>query len=162
MRRSYIRSGLVSSPTSSSPGRPFLIGDFHLQEISRYHDSRPTAYLDEMRCFLWDERELEVDKSTISRALQRVKWSRKRTKRLATQRCEELRRHWYTVKLPQWRPDQLVFLDESAAYERTGMLSGFGRFDEGELMVLLADRKNGWAPIGIPPVVYQLLKRSKR
>ena len=46
-------------------------------------------------------------------------------------------------KLASYKADQLVFVDESAANERTG------------------HRKYGWAPVGIRPHEYQLLERSK-
>jgi len=48
------------------------------------------------------------------------------------------------LKLPEWQPNQLVFVDESAANERT------------------MDRKYGWAYIGVTPHVYQSIKRSER
>ena len=47
-------------------------------------------------------------------------------------------------KLVEFTPKQLVFIDESAANERT------------------ANRKYGWAPIGVSPHVYQSIKRSER
>ena len=43
-----------------------------------------------------------------------------------------------------WNADQLLFLDESAANERT------------------SDRKFGWAPIGTTPYLYQSIKRTER
>ena len=43
-----------------------------------------------------------------------------------------------------WKAEQLVFLDESAAHERTG------------------DRKFAWAPVGAPAGIYRAFKRSKR
>ena len=59
------------------------------------------------------------------------------------QQDPEERRDW-KLKLLQWEPHQLVFLDESAAHERTG------------------DRKFAWSPIGAPAGVFRLFKRSKR
>ena len=43
-----------------------------------------------------------------------------------------------------WDANQLLFLDESAANERT------------------MDRKYGWAPIGVTPHKYKSIKRSER
>lgn len=40
--------------------------------------------------------------------------------------------------MTEWRPDQLVFVDESAANERTG------------------DRKYGWAPVGAVAEVFKV------
>ena len=59
------------------------------------------------------------------------------------ERNQELRDDWLR-KLAGWEASQLLFLDESAANERTG------------------DRKYGWAPIGVTPVLYQSIKRSER
>jgi hypothetical protein len=61
----------------------------------------------------------------------------------AKERDDILRADWVN-KLATWDASQLMFLDESAANERT------------------ADRKYGWAPIGVTPYVSQPLKRSER
>jgi len=61
----------------------------------------------------------------------------------AEERNPELRSEWIR-KLADYNASQLLFLDESAANERTG------------------DRKYGWAPIGITPVEYTPIKRSER
>ena len=81
------------------------------------------AYCDEMAYFLFDEFYLRVDETTVLRALQPLGWSRKKYRKIARQRSEELRIRWLTVKLPQWRANQRIFLDESAACERTGKVS---------------------------------------
>jgi DDE superfamily endonuclease len=48
------------------------------------------------------------------------------------------------LDLAEWQPNQLLFVDESAANERT------------------MDRKYGWAPVGATPYVYQSIKCSER
>jgi len=48
------------------------------------------------------------------------------------------------VRLGGWRAEQLVFIDKSAANERT------------------MDRKFGWAPIGLPAWEIRPAKRSER
>lgn len=40
-------------------------------------------------------------------------------RKIAQQRNQDLRNSWF-VRLAGWRADQLIFLDESAACERTG------------------------------------------
>ena len=50
----------------------------------------------------------------------------------AAQQNSELRTQWMS-KLSQWTAEQLIFIDELAANERT------------------ADRKYGWAPVGVTP-----------
>ena len=74
--------------------------------------------------FLWDGcvPELDVSVPTIHRALKRSGWSRKIQCKVAAQRNIALRNHGLVTVLPQYRADQLVFLDESAACERTGEL----------------------------------------
>src|SRR5271169_1081618 len=61
----------------------------------------------------------------------------------AAQRNPELRDHWIK-QLASWDANQLVFIDESAANERTG------------------DRKYGWAPIGVTPYEYRSFRHSER
>jgi hypothetical protein len=61
----------------------------------------------------------------------------------AAQRNPELRAAWLR-KLADWTADQLIFIDESAANERT------------------ADRKYGWAPVGTTPYTTRSFKRSER
>jgi hypothetical protein len=48
------------------------------------------------------------------------------------------------ARMSEWSAEMLVFVDESAACERTG------------------HRKYGWAPQGIKATITTLLKRSKR
>jgi hypothetical protein len=61
----------------------------------------------------------------------------------AAQQSPELRNLWMK-SLTGWTADQLIFIDESAANERTG------------------DRKYGWAPVGVTPHVSRAFKRSER
>ena len=61
----------------------------------------------------------------------------------AAQQNPELRREWMS-KLSGWNVEQLIFLDESAANERT------------------ADRKYGWAPVGDTPHEARPFGRSER
>jgi len=96
-----------------------------------------------MVVFLWDEFGLSTSESTVSRVLKHLRISRKVLQRQAAERSKELREHW-AVRLTEWTPNQLVFIDESAANERT------------------ADRKYGWAPIGQRAIESVELKRSER
>lgn len=101
------------------PGRNRLISDLLQEELLIYLDQRPMAYLNEMAWFLYNEFEVTIDESTIWRCLQRLGWSRKNMRKIAQQRNQDLRNSWF-VRLAGWRADQLIFLDESAACERTG------------------------------------------
>jgi transposase len=81
--------------------------------------------------------------STIWDYLDRFQWSRTVARRRAIERNEDLRGKWVGYCL-QFTSDQLVFIDESAANERT------------------ADRKYGWSPIGIECEAFSSIKRSER
>lgn len=118
MRRNWEMFGEVVKPKLGA-GRPKKICQLHNQALLEYLEERPTVYRDEMAWFLWDEFDLIVDESTISRALKQLGWNRKKAVRIAKQRNQILRNDWM-ARLAGWRADQLVFLDESAACERTG------------------------------------------
>ena len=114
-----------------------------LQRLLEFLEDDPTAYLDEMQQFLYDEYELEVSAATISRTLKEAKWSRKAVQARAAERSEPLRRAWQGIQ-KQYDSDQLIFLDESASNERTG------------------DRKYGWSPLGLICEHSRPLKKSER
>ena len=62
---------------------------------------------------------------------------------MALQRNADLRAEW-KHRLTEWKPEQLMFLDESAANEKT------------------SDRKYGWAPIGAIASSHELLKYTEK
>ena len=118
LRAKWVRYGTVFIPDTPG-GRPSTIPDIVEQELLAYLEQRPMAYLDEMAYFLFDEFDLTVDESTVWRYLHRLGWSHTKSKRKARQRNTHLRNSWF-AKLADWRADQLIFLDKSAACERTG------------------------------------------
>jgi hypothetical protein len=61
----------------------------------------------------------------------------------AAQQNPMLRQLWMD-KMAKWTAEQLIFIDESAANERT------------------ADRKYGWAPVGVTPREARPFGRSER
>lgn len=119
MRRNCQQFGKVVKPQLKSPGRPKKLSQRHHKALLECLEERPTAYQDEMAWFLWDEFDLVVDEPTVSRARKRLGWSRKKAIRVARQRNQILRDDWMT-RVAGRRADQLVFLDECAACERTG------------------------------------------
>jgi len=97
-----------------------------------------------MQQFIYDEYdELEVSIAVIRGVLDREKWTRKATQDRALERSAPLREAWQGIQ-KTWDDDQLVFLDESGANERTG------------------DRKYGWSPIGVICAQSKPIKRSER
>jgi hypothetical protein len=108
-----------------------------------YLTEHPTHYLDEVSDYIFDEFSILLGISTISETLKKLKWSSKTVQKQAAERNEDLRDNW-VISLSQWNPEQLVFLDESAASEKT------------------KDRKRGWAPLGRRAVSIRSIKRSER
>jgi hypothetical protein len=96
-----------------------------------------------MQAFLFDEFDAQVGISTIRNILERSRWLRKAVTARAAERSSALRNAWISIQ-KSWTAEQLVFLDESAANERTG------------------DRKYGWSPEGTICGVARPLKRSER
>ena len=96
-----------------------------------------------MQDFLFDEFDIQTSRYAIHRILRAARWSRKEVSKRAAERSAPLRHAWQG-RQKQWLADQLVFLDESAANERTG------------------DRKYGWAPIGVDCEMPVPVKRSER
>lgn len=92
---------------------------------------------------IYDEFDIEISLATVYRELRRVRWSRKVVQARAAERNESLREAWRSMQL-QFSTDQLIFLDESGANERTG------------------DRKFGWSLQGFRCGVSRPVKRSER
>src|SRR5947208_14958210 len=95
-----------------------------------------------MVVFLWDEFGLSTSESTVSRVLKCLRISWKVLQRQAAQWSKELHEHW-AVRLTEWTPNQLVFIDELVANE------------------CMADRKYGWALIGQRAIESVELKHSE-
>jgi uncharacterized protein (DUF2384 family) len=103
----------------------------------------PTHYLDEIRHWILMNHNIWISESTVCRTIKRKAFTRKITQRVASQR-DEGRRLQYYIDLAAFSEDQLVYVDESAANERTLL------------------RKYGFAPRGLPAIDVQLLRRSTR
>jgi hypothetical protein len=64
---------------------PFFCNEkltFLIKDLRTFLNERPSAYLDEMAWFIWDEYEVIATESTISRELKKMNWSRKAVKHL--------------------------------------------------------------------------------
>ena len=82
-------------------------------------NDQPTAYLDKMQQFIYNEYELEVSIDCIRRLLDCERWTQKATQDQALEQSAPLREAWQGIQ-KTWDKDQLIFLDESGANERTG------------------------------------------
>jgi transposase len=91
----------------------------------------PIASQDEMAWFLWEEYGISVNRSTVSRELKRVRWSKKKAARISHHRSQQIRRD-YTVEMAGITAEQMVVLDETLFNESTGW------------------RSMAWSPIGMP------------
>jgi transposase len=143
VKRNLWHWGTARAPQIIKPGRTPKITVPIGEALDELLLNKPSHYVDEMMFFIWDEFEVWVTESTVRRWLRKKKYTKKIIARRALERSRELRDHW-RVRTSRWNPDQIVCVDESAANERT------------------CDRKYGWAPIGIAPVEYIPVKRSKR
>jgi transposase len=106
-------------------------------------EDQPTAYLDEMQDFLYYRYNVWASIPAIYRTLKQENWSRKVVQQRAAERSVPLRNAWKGL-MPKWDASELVFLDESAANERTG------------------DRKRGWSLKGLICPTSVPIKRSER
>ena len=109
----------------------------------QFLEGKPTAYLDEITFFIWDEFGESLSERSVYNIIVRAGWSRKKCSDRARERSAELREQWI-IKQYTMRADQVVFVDESANNERTGW------------------RKYGWSPRGAPCYTDQPVKRSER
>jgi transposase len=91
----YIRSNLRSFGTVKAPwngaGRPRSITPSMLEALREYVLEKPGLHLDEMVVYLWDEFEVLVTTSIISRTLKSIGWSKKMCRRIANGRNADLR-----------------------------------------------------------------------
>ena len=125
-------------------GRLRLLPDEAIETIREYLIWNPDAYLNEISWMIWDDFGIQASNQTIGRAiLHDLNITRKKCHRIAAQRDPRLRARFYT-RMAQYKPEELVFLDKSASYERT------------------ADRRYGWSLKGTPCEKTQSLKKSKR
>lgn len=124
-------------------GRPRILTREAEERLMLYLEDRPTAYLDEMLWYLWDDLGVWCDLSTIWRTLERCSWSRKVAKKRAAAQSERLRA-LFKAKSMTWLGDKIVCVDETGSNARTG------------------DRKHGWSPTGMPLRAVHQLRRDKR
>lgn len=143
MRLSWELFGQPYPPATCRRGRPAILTGQQLEYLFKYLDLRPTAYLDEMMWYLYDQFGIILNEKTLWGTLSRECWSRKVCKKVSQQRNEQLRAQWQAKRL-FWRNNRICTVDESASNERT------------------ADRKYGWSPKGIPARDLHSLKRSER
>jgi transposase len=104
---------------------------------------KPGLYQDEMAVFLFDEFNVLVTPSSISRALKSIGWSKKTARQVAKQRNPHLR-DYYSYSISPFHSHHFIFVDESGLDKRAGF------------------RRTGWSPLGATPVQVARFHRDRR
>ncbi|KAF7341824.1 Transposase domain-containing protein [Mycena sanguinolenta] len=128
--RNYRDFGQTNNPYAQRRGRPRALDMGDISYLSSVLDANPTLYLDEIQELLWENREVDVTLSTLSRALKQIAIMNKFVTREAVERDEMLRATWQAVHgdIPM---EYFVWLDESSVdnrtHQRTSGWAGIGR-----------------------------------
>lgn len=136
--------GQPYSPATVRRGRPPTLRRLHAKGLLDYVNSRPQAYLEEMRDWLYDEYDILTTIWTVYRELERADFSRKLGTKRAIEHSEPIRRVWSARVAQNYIADQIVAIDESACDECT------------------SDRKYGWPPVGVSVELSYSIRRSER
>ena len=129
--------------TYARRGVPLKIHPTARAGLQEFLNDKPWAYQEEMMEYLLDDFGLAVVKSTISKTLKKMGITQKSLRKIADARDPELR-NIYFVDVAAYTHDQLVYLDETAANQRS------------------THRKRGWSALGIVPYIRLPFKREKR
>ncbi|KAF5329840.1 hypothetical protein D9611_013423 [Ephemerocybe angulata] len=123
--RCLLETGDVVRHSTGLRGRPRQFQFEDIDYLLRVIKHRPDWFLDELQMLLQTNRFVAVHFTTIYRALERARVSRKKLKKIAAERDEEKRAN-FIRRMAQYTPEQLGFLDEVSKDERTGSRR-FGR-----------------------------------
>lgn len=134
--------GSTRAPTNGA-GRPRLITPVMLDALREKLLEKPGMFQDEMVVFLYDEFDVLLNVSAVSRALKSIGWSKKASRQIAKERNADLR-DCYMHNMSAYRSYQLVYVDESGCDKRIGF------------------RRTGWAPLGVAPVQVAQFHRGRR
>ena len=132
--RAYEESGGPTDPSKRRTGRPQILNDGDAWYLKSLLESNPTLYLDEIKHKLEVVRGVSVSTATISRFLRSRDFTWKAVSRKALEGDKRVRACWEIETAQYVDPDCFVFIDESHIDQKT------------------AQRRYGWAPIGLPPV----------
>lgn len=111
--RNVRENGRVSRP-ALHPGRRRLLSNRHALFLEACVERRPDSTIAELQDMLRVTFDIEASRQTVVRTLKRRGYTRKQISVPALEADEEKQAE-YWVKVGTWyRPDQLVFLDESA------------------------------------------------
>ncbi len=130
--------------------RSKILSEYHAQKLLDFLSQQLIIYLNDMIWFLYDEFDIVISQSMISRLLKQARYSRKIAQRIVAKCDEKLCSEW-EQRLMNWTSDQLVFLDESIACEWTDRLNFllFFTLSSHVNACSLADRKYDWVLIDL-------------
>jgi transposase len=111
--------GSMRPPQFHTRGRPYKMTLADEDALLEYLLTFGWRTQDEMAYWLEQERCVKIDRSNISKMLQRRKWNRKEIRRISMTQNEELREA-FQRDMSQFQDSDLVFLDESIFNEKTG------------------------------------------
>jgi transposase len=124
-----LRYGSIKAPGLRKLGRPRKLTAADKEAVLELLLAEEWRRQDKIIFWLWCERDVLVNWSTISRMLKRRKWTQKELRRISLGRSEDLRRGW-REEMRQYVAEDLVFFDESIFNEKTGWRYQAVRVDE--------------------------------
>lgn len=100
-------------------GRARKLSNGDEEALFEYLLSQGWRQQDELVWWLYNERGVHINQSTLSRIFRRRGWTRKELQRISLNRSDELRRA-YIDDIRQFGAQDLIFIDESIFNEKTG------------------------------------------
>jgi len=114
----YETTGNVVKPRSEYVGRPRSLNLEDLQYLLQLVEHRPDWFLDELTSLMQRNCFISTHYTTIHRTLNRAGVSTKKLRKIAKERNEDLCAD-FKRRMAQYRPDQLLFIDETSKDEWT-------------------------------------------
>lgn len=142
-KRSNMRCFGTTEAPPNKGGRRRRITPVMLDALCEKLLEKPGMYQDEMVVFLYDEFDILLNVSAVSRALASIGWTKKATRQIAKERNADLR-DYYLNNLSDFESYHLVYVDESGCDKRVGC------------------RRTGWSPLGVAPAQVARFHRDRR
>ena len=131
MQENLFIYGSAYRPQFRPKGAPRKVCKAAEDSLLHYLNEQPWVLQKELVWFLWEEWDIHINQSTVSRLLKRLRWSSHSASRIGDGQNNELRIQWAAECL-HLRAEQMVFVDETLFNESTGW------------------RHRAYAPIGQP------------
>lgn len=115
----YERTGEVSKPASITRGRPRTLQREDTDYLITLIKHSPGIFLDELQHLLESNRFIAVHITLIHRELERLNLSTKLMRKKAAERSPLLRADFILRVCAEYKPEQLMFTDETSKDDRT-------------------------------------------